>query len=226
MGGPLLQFNKLYQQLIYKLSELNIIRKDGIRRPTTTAPPPALPPASAEVISEGVQKLGQMAESSMEDIKHQAVVTMTKLSQKQEYHEALLGQIDAMRGCFGSSSHVRRCAVTVLADLSQDHEQKVATALGVVEKGPRSEEVVRVLYSMALDKNADTESRRQSCRLLARLTKKCDGDILMEAASANKAMVELVNQQKNQDGSIVIDERLKKHLVEVREAFTARGLQV
>jgi len=209
---------------MYKLSEAKIIQQDGgISRPATTAPPPAIPLASAEVIDEGVQKLAQMAQSSLEDVKHQALVTMTKLSQKQEYHQPLLKQIDVMRACLSSSPHVRRCAVTILADLSQHHEQEIATGLGVTQKGPRSEEVLRVLYSMVLGSNgADMESRRQSCRLLGCLTKECDSDILMETASANKEMVILVN---NYDNSVV-DERLKSYLADVRAAFVARGMPV
>jgi hypothetical protein len=46
--------------------------------------PPQLALASQDVVEEGVSNLVQMAKSNREDVQHQALITLTKLSPKRK----------------------------------------------------------------------------------------------------------------------------------------------
>jgi hypothetical protein len=67
--------------------------------------------------------------------------------------------------------------------------------------------------------SADLETRRQSCRLLARLANQCSNE-LTQAAQNSNAVEMLVNS----DGQV--DSRLRKHLVEIKEALRERGVNI
>merc|ERR1711865_883791 len=86
----------------------------------------------------GVERLVEMAKSPMEDVKHQALITLSKLSPKPEYQESLLRSapvVPTMHSCFASNAHVRRCAVTILADMcsSSAGQRSVASGLGITQ---------------------------------------------------------------------------------------------
>lgn len=216
--GPLLQFNRIYQGIVYKLSQRNFVR-DSVGKPAQIVSPPLLALASADIVDEGVSNLVQMASSNREDVRHQALITFTKLSPKQEYSTALskASVLETMVKCLNASSHVRRCALTVLSDLCAEQSQRVAHSLGVVDSGGHGSGTLSSLYELAAGSaGADMETRRQSCRLLAGLTYHCHDDVLQEARR-NQTMINLVASCDSER-----DPRLKKHLMEMRDAFQAQ----
>lgn len=221
--GPLLQFNRLYQTVLFKLSQDGLLR-DPVRTPARPLPVPSFPAAAPQVIDDGVKRLVDMAQDQMQDIKHQALVSLTKLSGQPEYQDSLVRQSAAVRtfrSCISGSPHIRRCAVTVLADMSatEKGQDSVAQGLGVAEGDP---DALQRLFAMAVGGGPtfDLESRRQSCRLLARLAGPFHSQIT-EAATSNTAATRLLV-----DCDQVTDLRLKKYLLEIKEALRAKGVEI
>lgn len=223
--GPLLQFNKIYQSIVFKLSQAGLIR-DAVSRPSRPFTPPDLALASQEVINEGVGRLVQMADSAQADVQHQAVVTLTKLSTKAEYKAALMNRaaVETMtRLLLEKDAHVRRCAVTVLSDLVDgvgQNERQVAEFLGIGQQA--GQQVLAALYALAVgaSESVDMETRRQACRLLAGLARPCHAQLLAAAqAQGYQAVVGLVSSC---DGER--DVRLRRHLADMRETFKAEGV--
>lgn len=220
--GPLLQFNRIYQGIVYKLSQRNFVR-DSVCKPAQIVSPPQLALASQDVVEEGVSNLVQMAKSNREDVQHQALITLTKLSPKPEYTSALIKSSEALEtmvSCLDASNHVRRCALTVLSDLceGEQNQQHIANFLGVTDGSSHGSNTLDHLYAMAAgSKGADMETRRQSCRLLASMTHCCH-EAVLAAAKQNQTMIGLVASCDTER-----DQRLRKYLVEIRDAFKARG---
>jgi len=220
--GPLLQFNRMYQNATYTLSQAGFLR-DPVRQPNKPLPMPSLPASAPQIIDSGVERLVEMAKSPMEDVKHQALITLSKLSPKPEYQESLLRSapvVPTMHSCFASNAHVRRCAVTILADMcsSSAGQRSVASGLGITQG---QDQALHTLLKMVEGggPSADLETRRQSCRLLARLANQCSNE-LTQAAQNSNAVEMLVNS----DGQV--DSRLRKHLVEIKEALRERGVNI
>jgi len=221
--GPVLQFNRVYQSIIYKLSQAGFLR-DPVRQPVQPLPIPSLPMAAPQIIDEGVERLVDMARSPMEDVKHQALISVSKLSSKPEYQESLLRQavaVPTFRGCFSGSAHIRRCAVTILADMctAADGQRLVIGGLGIAEG---DQQTLQQLFAMAQGDGptSDLETRRQSCRLLARLANHCHAEIIA-AAQSNSSVTQLLVSCDSQS-----DSRLRKHLVEIKEALRDNGVSI
>lgn len=222
--GPVLQFNRMYQNIIFNLSQGGFLR-DPVRQPSKPLPMPTLPIAAPHVIDDGVERLVDMASTPMEDIKYQALVTLSKLSSKPEYQESLVRQAAAagptLRSCFSASGHVRRCAVTILADMcgTDAGQRSVAGALNI-SQGDQA--TLQLLFAMALGDVAasDMETRRQSCRMLARLSNQYAGKII-EAAQLNASATDLLVNCDSQS-----DTRLRKHLGEMKQALRFNGVSI
>lgn len=221
--GPVLQFNRLYQSIIYKLSQAGFLR-DPVRQPSQPLVMPSFPAAAPQIIDEGVERLVDMAKSELEDVKHQALVSLSKLSPKSEYQQSLLRQseaVEAFRACMSGSSHVRRCAVTIMADMcmSADGQKVVASSLGIAQG---NQQPLQQLFSMAegAGPTADVETQRQSCRLLARLANECHGEIIAAAQSNQSATQLLVSCDSQKDS------RLRKHLAEIKDALRDHGVSI
>merc|ERR1712167_292579 len=142
--------------------------------------------------------MGEMARSSREDGRHQALVTLTKFSPKEEYQPALAKKenLKTVVGCLTASSHLSRCAVTILADVceTKQHRMKVAEAMGLASTALGTSSSLDILFAMAADPRNATEARRQSWRLMAKLTMCCDVEVLQQA-SCNQTVLNLVAEQ-------------------------------
>lgn len=221
--GPLLQFNQMYQSVLFALSQAGILR-DPVRQPSKPLPLPSLPMVPTQDIDNGVGSLVEMAQSAREDTKHQALVSLSKISPKPEYQKSLLrhaAAVQTFRSCLlaTGSPHVRRCAATVLADLCETHAGQTTVAAGLALAQDGSQETLQRLFEL-VDAPSDMETRRQSCRLLARLASHCHGAITA-AAVGNPSATQLLVTCDSQS-----DPRLKKHLGEMREALRAQGVSL
>jgi len=221
--GPVLQFNRMYQNLTYKLSQAGYLR-DPVRQPTAPLPMPSLPPSAPQVIDEGVARLVEMAGSPLEDVKYQALISLSKLSHKDEYQASLLRQtkaIETFRCSFSGSPHVRRCGVTILADMCATSAGQIAVADGLdVTNGDHK--MLQLLFSMVEGNvySCELEMRRQSCRLLACLASICYTAIVTVAQSNESATQLLVSCAS------VEDARLRKHLEEIKDALRLNGIAI
>jgi len=215
--GPLLQFNRVYQQIVYKLSLHKFIR-DQVSKPAPTISPPKLALADPEILEAGIGRLVDMARSSREDGRHQALVTLTKFSPKEEYQPALTKKenLETVVGYLTASSHVSRCAVTILADVCQteQHRMKVAEAMGLVGTNSGTSSNLDVLFAMAANYQNAKETSRQSWRLMAKLTMCCDAEVLQHA-SGNQTVLNLIAEHLKTSAAVHV-----KHLV---STFDQRG---
>lgn len=206
--GPLLQFNRVYQQIVYKLSLHKFVR-DQVSKPAPTISPPKLALADPEILEAGIGRLVDMARSSREDGRHQALVTLTKFSPKEEYQPALTKKenLETVVGYLTASSHVSRCAVTILADVceTEQHRMKVAEAMGLVGTNSGTSSRLDVLFAMAAKYQNAKETSRQSWRLMAKLTMCCDAEVLQHA-SGNQTVLNLVAEQLQTSDAVYVKE--------------------
>jgi hypothetical protein len=215
--GPLLQFNRIYQQIVYKLSLHKFVR-DQVSKPAPILSPPKLALADPDILEAGVGRLVDMARSGRDDMRHQALVTLTKFSPKEEYQPALAKKenLETVVSCLTASSHVSRCAVTVLADVCESKQcrTKVAEAMGLVGTGEGISSSLNNLFAMAADPGNANETRRQSWRLMAKLTMCCDDEVLQQA-SCNQTVLNLVTEQLKTSDVV--------HVKEMVSNFAERG---